>query len=178
MSTPLIIMMVLNYYTDTILPPRNIDIEHIGPDEITFSWSTVLHDGCPSFQYNITSVNCGTCFPSETTSNMSVCTNFNINNVCNFSVSSIICGDLEGDVTYKLVNLQGKNIIYNKPKLIYRLIILYNYAANLYIVPDVPLVTSIPHYSFGRQTSLSGIETSFNIVVIIIIAICNESYCS
>ena len=118
--------MPYNYYeivrfnADTFPPPEEFYIPRIGPDEIVFGWSTVPHDVCPSFQYNTTSENCGTCSPSLTTSNMSICANFsnelhsNIRRNCSIFVRSIICSNITGDLTSSLeVNLRGMhNTVY------------------------------------------------------------------
>ena len=112
--------LYIRFYADTFPPPEEFSVPSIGPDEIAFSWSRVPHDGCPSFQYNTTSENCGTCSPSLTTSNMTICANFsnelisNISLNCIFFVKSIICSNITGDLTSSLeVNLRGMyNTVY------------------------------------------------------------------
>ena len=101
---------------DPFPPPSKIYIEFIGPNEITFSWNTVpTNVGCSSFYYNVSAVNCGTCSPNTTTSNSSICTNFNgtplstaiAADPCNFTIQSVICGNITGDMNYHLITLAG-----------------------------------------------------------------------
>ena len=167
--------MCCSYYTYdntaavTFPPPRQIYLDSIGPNAILFSWSVVEHEGCPIFHYNVDTANCGTCYPSTTTSNTSNCTNFrdvtvsNVNNMCNFTVQSVICGNITGNMSYILVNLKGNNTI----SCIIIIMCLSPSSPSYYnivAVPDAPVVQSVPHYSF-RTASLTKLATSFQVVV-------------
>ena len=105
--------VILICYTDSFPPPSTVYVEHIGPNQIFFSWSAISNqESCPSFFYNISATNCGMCSPSVTTSNSSNCTNFMAtayadHNQCNFTVRSVICGSIAGNISYHLINLAG-----------------------------------------------------------------------
>ena len=77
----------------------------------------VPHDGCPVFHYAINGMNCGACLPRATTSNTSTCTNFNstllssTKNMCNFTVQSVICESVAGDINSLLIYLKGVLIV-------------------------------------------------------------------
>lgn len=93
-------------------PPNIIILDHIRRAEITFSWSNVEHDGCSSFHYAVNGDNCGTCFPLSTTTNSSTCTNLSSillseNNICNFTVQSVVCDDTVGDSNHAFLLLKG-----------------------------------------------------------------------
>ena len=107
--------VIIYVYThaDTFQSPSEVYLLTVGPNEVTFGWSIIPHDGCSSFNYSINSINCGICSPSVTTSNTSTCRDFgdillsSTNSVCNFSVQSIICGSITGDMSFTSINLKG-----------------------------------------------------------------------
>ena len=93
-------------------PPNKVILDHVGSAEITFSWSSVEHDGCSLFHYAVNGDNCGTCFPLSTTTTSSTCSNFqdillSESNICNFTVSSVICDDVAGEKNFAAVTLKG-----------------------------------------------------------------------
>ena len=103
-------------FPDSFPPPNNTILDRIGKAEVTFSWSNVEHDGCSSFHYAVNGDNCGTCSPLSTTANSSTCNNFqdillSENNSCNFTVSSVICDDVAGEINFAVIILKGIIII-------------------------------------------------------------------
>ena len=169
-------MLILILYSDLFPPPYNIILDYVGKAELTFRWSNVEHDGCSLFHYAVNGDNCGTCSPLSTTINSSTCNNFqdillSENNICNFTVSSVICDDIAGEKNFAVITLKGIIII---------IIIIINFITIKYIlasrlcviiiiiliilitviVPDPPTVRVIPHYSFETST-LKILTTNF-----------------
>ena len=97
------------FYSEPAPPPETL-LMHLtnGAKELTFSWSQVPFT-CPTLYYNITSINCGSCNQS-TTLNSVTCTSFTpsiSNTLCTFSVQTVICGNLAGEMRILDVNLKG-----------------------------------------------------------------------
>ena len=104
-------VLLLIYTVEPFPPPETIWVNLTNNQELTFSWSPVPLT-CPTFNYHITSINCGLCIVSVT-STAATCTGFrpsSAGTLCSFGVQSIICGNLIGDMRTSLVNLKGDEI--------------------------------------------------------------------
>ena len=77
-------------------------------EEVTFSWNPVPLL-CLALDYNVVNINCGTCI-TNTSSTRTICNNFTVSssdNICEFNIQSVICGNFRGNFSSSMVNLKG-----------------------------------------------------------------------
>ena len=95
--------------------PEEAYLSDVGRNRLTFSWAPVLPN-CASIRYRIMAVNCGVC-PGITYKTSVNCTaliqnniNINVEQVCMFSVKSVVCGDFTETANSVIITtlLKGK----------------------------------------------------------------------
>ena len=98
------------FYTDPFPPPTNVSLMVLATEVvtslsmITFKWSTVTSD-CTSIAYIIT-FDCGYC-PNTTANTEVVCTDIVTGANCIFTIQTVVCGTLTGNITTIHLNLKG-----------------------------------------------------------------------
>lgn len=99
------ISFLIQYSLDPIFPPIVNSSYNEIPNFVTFSWNSPI-ENCPELTYKIIVKHCGSCINGTDLVQTSVtCTKFL--GECNFSLRSVICGDIVGDASIP-VTINGK----------------------------------------------------------------------
>ena len=95
------------HHVDPLPPPHNVQLVRVTSEGLTFNWSSV-EPGCSSLQYR-TESDCGTCTSDPLTTTFVTCSIAAItDNVCSFSVRSVVCNNITGSWSSPVnVNLKG-----------------------------------------------------------------------
>ena len=97
-------------YVDPLPPPLNVQLIRATPEELTFNWSSV-EPSCSTLQYRIES-NCGICTTNSQLTASATCSiemSTITDNVCKFSVKSVVCNDITGSMSVPVnVSLKGE----------------------------------------------------------------------
>ena len=101
-------MCVSHSHDSAMDPPTSLELTGIQNGQAQFKWTPI--DSCTPVRYSI-STNCSTqCSPMTTNQTTTSCTVLEPATdvvICDFSVQSVICGNLMGDSRMAVITLQG-----------------------------------------------------------------------
>ena len=101
-------LYILLFFCIESFPPPDINGANVSTNELIFSWNPVSLQ-CPALDHSAIVRNCGTCV-TNTSSARTVCNDFTVSrsdNICDFSIQSVICGSVPGNMTSLILNLKG-----------------------------------------------------------------------
>ena len=165
----ILILILINTcieYTDAYPPPDEVRLLNVSQKLLTFMWNPVALS-CASIYYEVRT-SCGIC-PNRTSSNFAYCSISDVpNNVCEFSVRSVVCDDLAGNWSIPItVSLQGMcNSCINHSSCMHACMHACMLMDIINLVPEVPVITEvIASYGSDENKNLLNLDIKFNEVV-------------
>ena len=84
--------------------PRDVQLTRVGTGQLTFTW-TLVNSSCLSINYMAT-LDCGTCSVAMDTTT-AICSGLQLPSVCNFTVQTLVCGEVGAPSDTVTVILRG-----------------------------------------------------------------------